>query len=110
MENKCGIYIITSKKLNKHYIGYSTNIRARINYHKSLLSRKVHCNEHLQKAYRKRDFIFDTLEECSENLLLSQEHYWCNLLNVHNRDFGFNIARTNPNKLNQGNNRKYISD
>jgi group I intron endonuclease len=56
----------------------------------------------LQRAYNKYgadNFIFEILEECDKEFLASQENYWCNLLNCHNRSFGYNIQPTNPDNL-----------
>jgi group I intron endonuclease len=66
------------------------------------LSSNRHGNSHLQRAYNKYgadNFIFEILEECDEIYLASQENYWCNLLNVHNRNYGYNIQPTHPNNI-----------
>ena len=97
-----GIYTITNIINNKIYIGYTNNFIRRKNDHFSYLKRNVHKNIHLQKAYNKygRDnFIFEILEECEESYLCSQEHYWCNMLNTHNKNYGYNILPTHPDKI-----------
>jgi group I intron endonuclease len=94
-----GIYTITNLKDNKIYLGCSTKIEERLGKHKRNLKSGKHPNIHLQNAYNKYGedkFQFEILEECSEELLYSQENYWANLLNVHNMLFGYNIAPTNP--------------
>jgi len=99
-----GVYTITNLINNKVYIGYSINIKQRLNKHKYTLKSNIHGNIHLQNAVNKYgiiNFKFEVLEECSENLLCSQENYWCNLLNVHNRKYGYNIAPTHPEEINK---------
>jgi hypothetical protein len=39
---KSGVYLITCLPLDKHYVGISDNVRARINAHKSALRRNCH--------------------------------------------------------------------
>lgn len=61
----------------------------------------IHPNNYLQNSVNKygiENFKFEILEEFPNNkyLLSSMEHYWCNLLNAHNRDFGYNLQPTNP--------------
>jgi group I intron endonuclease len=96
-----GIYTITNNTTNKVYIGCSKNIKARLLNHKSFLKKNKHANMHLQRAFNKygeESFDFEILEECKEEYLYSQEHYWCNLLNVHNRQYGYNILGTTPTR------------
>ena len=45
---------------------------------------------------------------CEKENAYSEEHYWCNLLNSHNREFGYNIAPTNPNKINSSQSKETI--
>jgi hypothetical protein len=46
--------------------------------------------------YSEDNFVFDTLEECDEEFIYSQENHWCNMLNSHNRLYGYNIDPTSP--------------
>jgi len=95
-----GIYTITSIIDNKVYVGHAKNIKLRWNGHISRLRNNRHENKHLQSAfnlYKENNFKFEILWECEEKYLYSEEHYWCNLLNVNNPKFGYNIAQTNPN-------------
>lgn len=97
-----GIYTITNLFNNKIYVGYTINLRARRNEHFSSLRNNKHTNIYLQRAYNKygeHNLVYEILEECSIEFLSSQENYWCNLLNVHNKKFGYNIKPTNPNKV-----------
>lgn len=94
-----GIYTITNTQNGKIYVGYSKNLKTRKNKHFRDLLNKKHDNFYLQldfDEYGKENFSYDILEECDEQLLASQENYWCNMLNVHNRDYGYNILPTNP--------------
>jgi group I intron endonuclease len=96
-----GIYTITNIANNKIYVGCSKNIKARILNHKSFLKKNKHTNVHIQHAWNKygeNSFIFEILEECEEKYLYSQEHYWCNILNVHNKKYGYNILGTTPTR------------
>ena len=97
---KPGIYTITNILNNKIYVGHSKNLHHRCTTHKCALKNNTHANEYLQKAYNKDgsdSFLFEVLEECEIEYLHSQEHYWCNLLNVHNNIYGYNISLTDPN-------------
>lgn len=83
------------------YIGYSTNFESRKSKHFSFLRNNNHSNEYLQRAfneYGEENFVFEILEEYPDidNILPSMEHYWCNLLNVHNPKLGYNIRPTHP--------------
>jgi hypothetical protein len=62
---KSGLYIVTCKTLDKHYIGCSNHVTRLINAHKSKLRRKCHDNSFLQNdfnLYGETDFIFQKLE------------------------------------------------
>ena len=97
-----GIYTITNLINNKIYVGFCTNLFERYKNHKYELFGNRHKNSHLQNAvnkYKIENFLFEILEECDEIYLASQENYWCNLLNVHNRKYGYNIQPTHPNNI-----------
>ncbi len=94
-----GIYTITNLVNNKIYVGFATNIRARLQYHKDRLKSNIHDNTYLQNSFNKygiENFAFEELELCSIEFLASQENYWGNLLNATNRQFGFNIQPFHP--------------
>lgn len=99
MKKQCGVYIIENKIDKKVYIGASRNMYDRLCQHKWHLRKNIHPNDHLQKAFNKYGesvFVFDFLEECEEKYIFSQENYWCNLLNSHDRKYGYNVDPTNP--------------
>jgi hypothetical protein len=61
---KSGVYLITCLPLDKHYIGISDNVRARINAHKSALRRNCHDIAALQADYNEHkqgNFLFQKL-------------------------------------------------
>jgi group I intron endonuclease len=96
-----GIYTITNKVTNKIYIGRAIDFYNRESTHFSLLKYNKHTNLYLQEDfnhYGEENFIFEILEECNENFMASQENYWCNMLNTHDRKYGYNIAPTSPDK------------
>lgn len=94
-----GVYIIQNIIDQKIYIGASVDIYNRLCQHKWQLRANRHINNHLQNSYNKygeKNFIFDTLEECDERFIYSQENYWCNLLKTHDREYGYNVDPTSP--------------
>ena len=98
-KGNAGVYIIQNKVNNKVYIGASRDTYNRLCMHKWRLRVNAHHNPYLQSAfnkYKEESFIFDVLEECEEQYIYSQENYWCNLLNSHNRLFGYNVDPTAP--------------
>lgn len=96
---KSGIYTITNLVNGKIYIGMSKNITERKYDHRYILKKGTHENTYLQYSVNKygiENFFFEVLEYCEEEFLCSQENYWCNMLNTHNRNFGYNIKPTSP--------------
>lgn len=96
---KSGIYTITNIVNNKIIVGQSNNVYKRLNEHKTKLRGNYHENDYLQKSFNKYgedSFLFELLEECDSLFLLSQEHYWCNILDTHNEKYGYNILSTHP--------------
>jgi group I intron endonuclease len=100
-----GIYTITNTTNNKIYVGKTKNFYFRWASHISGLRKNKHSNKHLQNAWNKYGeecFKFEILENCEENFLYGLEHYWCNILNVHDEKYGYNIERTHPYKKSYG--------
>lgn len=96
---KSGVYTITNLVNNKIYVGYATNMYRRRDWHFCSLRAGTHTNAHLQAAYNKygvENLVFGILEREELELLAGLEHYWCNMLNAHDREFGYNIQPTHP--------------
>lgn len=94
-----GIYTITNKLDGKIYVGYTKHLSQRKWEHMSRLAYNTHTSAHLQNAvnqYGIENFEYETLEEYPEKLLVAMEHYWCNMLDTHNPERGYNILPTNP--------------
>lgn len=93
-----GIYTILNNTNGKIYVGYSSDFEKRKLQHVNSLVNNKHDNEHLQNVFNKHGNVFEIelIEECEEDFLCALEHYWCNILNAHNRDFGYNILPTSP--------------
>lgn len=95
--DKSGIYTITNLLDNKIYVGYATNFRKRKGDHISNLRKNKHKNIHLQRAFNRdgeSNFKIELLEEYNIDILPSMEHYWCNILQTHNPEKGYNILPT----------------
>lgn len=96
---KSGIYTITCLVNNKIYVGQSNNIKKRLAKHISKLVANKHPNVYLQfavNAHGIKNFLFEELVTCSEELLCSEEHYWVTILNSLDRKYGYNIDNTSP--------------
>lgn len=96
-----GIYTIENTVNGKIYVGYAVDMDRRWRRHKAELRHDKHHTTHLQRAwkeYGEEMFRFSILVECEEQYLRSEEHYWCNLLQVHNPEYGYNERRTTPEK------------
>ena len=79
MHKLIGIYRITNIVNNKIYIGQTINYEKRKREHINRLLANSHTNRHLQSAWNKygqQNFIFDFIENCSENMLTEREQYW----------------------------------
>jgi group I intron endonuclease len=95
--DKSGIYTITNQIDNKIYVGYATNFRKRKGDHLSSLRKNKHKNIHLQRAFNRdgeSNFKIELLEEYKIDILPAMEHYWCNILQTHNPEKGYNILPT----------------
>lgn len=92
---KTGIYTITNIINSKIYVGSTKqSFNKRRNQHYHLLRKNKHPNKYLQSSYNlygEENFIFEILEEVLPEFCLSQEQYWMNMLNVTNRDCGYNL-------------------
>lgn len=76
---KIGIYLIRNIVNNHLYIGSSSNIYTRWGHHKRQLRLKIHHDFILQRAwdkYLEDSFIFEILEECAREDLISRENFY----------------------------------
>ncbi len=93
------VYTITNTVNGKMYVGYSNKPKGRKIEHWWELKNNIHKNDRLQKAWNKygeQSFTFEILDTYEEKYLPSMEHYWCNLLQSHNRKYGYNLRPTHP--------------
>lgn len=98
---KSGVYTITNIINNKVYVGCSINIKNRFLDHKKMLRKGNHGNVILQRSfnlYGEKSFLFEILVNVDVDFIYSEENYWCNILNSHNKLFGYNIKKTSPRK------------
>ena len=92
-----GIYKIVNLINNKMYVGRASFIDKRKNEHFRLLKLNKHKNSYLQLSYNKygkENFIFEVIEYCEKEKLISKEDYWCKKLNVNDPKIGYNLAIT----------------
>jgi len=93
------IYIISNAIDKKAIVGYSANAISRMYEHRRQLLNNSHSNKYLQNSFNKygdKNFEFEILEEYEREFLPSMENWWANMLNTHNREYGYNIAPTGP--------------
>lgn len=99
-----GIYRIKNLINGKCYYGSSKNIENRWRRHKRELVSQKHINEILQRAwnkYGKENFVFELVEECSENELFDVEQKYLNTnpeYNIGLKSSGGDNLTKNPNK------------
>ena len=99
LNNTPGVYTITNLINNKIYVGCAFKIKRRIRAHYNSLKNNKHRNGRLQNSwnkYGKENFIFEILEECTIDLIYSQECFWINMLDSCNSKYGYNINSGNP--------------
>ena len=95
IKDKPGIYQIYNKCNNKRYIGSTLNISRRWSQHLHLLRNGKHHSKHLQSAWNKygeESFVFECLEYCEPDCLLSMEHKYIVEYKATDRECGYNIT------------------
>ena len=91
---KSGIYKIANKINGKYYIGSSSNIFHRWQYHRKLLDENRHDNDHLQKSWNKYghdNFEFSIINEIPKEKLLEEEQKCLDVCKL-NPTLYYNIA------------------
>ena len=85
---KTGIYKIKNTLNDMCYVGSSNHIERRKTEHIGKLRRNQHKNSYLQNAWNKYgedNFLFEIIEECSEdNLLIREQFYIDSIKNLYN--------------------------
>lgn len=93
-----GIYCIRCIPTNKVYIGSAHSIADRWSHHRSLLTRGVHTNTYLQRAWNKHgasSFTLTVLELVSDTpRLVEREQYYITFYASTDRKKGFNLRGT----------------
>lgn len=89
------IYRITNNINNKIYIGKTNNLKRRIKEYRNKTSHELNHSSKYEimiaiKKYGFKNFAFDILEECSEELLNEREIYWIDVLDARNPLIGYN--------------------
>lgn len=96
---RCGVYTITCLTNNKVYVGSTTRLFCqRWGDHKIMLRHNKHTNIHLQRAWNKYGesaFVFEILELCNKEFILSREQFWIDTLNVYKKGFNRNPTAKN---------------
>lgn len=120
---KIGIYTITNIITNQIYVGSTTRLktgpkqnhygfRDRYRIHINKLNNNKHFNKHLQSSWNKygySNFEFKILDIISiQSIIIENEQYWCNILNVFNSEYGFN--KTQPMYSNIWNYNKKVKE
>ncbi len=98
-----GIYKIQNITDNKVYIGSSVDIKSRQYKHFWMLTLGSHYNSHLQSSYNKfgkDSFIFEILELCNTEYLVSLENKYIDLYNSIDSTYGYNQAKVNEFRRN----------
>jgi group I intron endonuclease len=99
-----GIYRIKNLINGKCYYGSSKNIENRWRRHKRELINQTHINQILQRAwdkYGEENFVFEFIEECSENQLFEIEQKYLDTnpeYNIGLKSSGGDNFTKNPNK------------
>jgi group I intron endonuclease len=89
----CGIYKITHRETGKAYVGLSTDILERWKSHSNFAQAKSRW-QYIKRALHSHgidNFIFEVLEECSEEMLNEREIFWIEHFNTKEPN-GYNLT------------------
>lgn len=90
-----GIYKITCVPNGKIYIGSSVDVHRRWGLHRTHLNTGKHNNKYLLRSfqkYGKDSFMWEIIEECTQDVLWEKEQYYLDTLQPFNEK-GYNSAR-----------------
>lgn len=92
--NGPAIYSLYNTINGKLYIGKTAHYRDRIQEHKSRLNNNKHCNDYLQKTFKKykESFIASIIEVCKKENLGEREIFWISFLNTTDFNKGYNMT------------------
>lgn len=79
MDKICGIYRIVHTASQRAYVGQSVDINRRWSRHRYMLNSNTHHSpylQHLWTKYGEEAFAWETVEECSPEVLVTREQYW----------------------------------
>lgn len=94
-----GIYKITNKINNHSYIGLSTHIEDRWNYHKTAYNWNREKSKILYKAFQKygiENFYFEVLEECPISELCEKEQYYIDKYDTYKNGYNMTSGGESP--------------
>ena len=106
-----GIYKITNKVNGNSYIGLSTHVEDRWDYHKTPYNWQRENNKSLYKAILKygiENFNFEVLEECSIDELSEKEKYYIKLYDTYNN--GYNMTAGGENNSGESHPRHKLTE
>jgi group I intron endonuclease len=111
-KNVCGIYFLINTTNGKIYVGSSVDVRKRLLAHMAHLRKNKHDNNYFQHAWNleKENFICLVVENVSRENITEREQHYIDLLNVTNRDFGYNLAPIANKPFMSEDGRKRISE
>lgn len=109
----CGVYMITSINTGLLYIGSSKDINRRFYQHRRELKKGEHYNKRMQRTINKfgqQDFIYQILEETTEENLLEVEQKYIDSLGVCNKEIGFNVSEIARNNFRSSTRKEAITE
>jgi group I intron endonuclease len=101
--NDAGIYSIVNLTNGKVYVGSAVSMRRRWQEHRRMLTKGIHPNKHLQRAWKKNGqsaFDFRVLEVVAElGRLIEREQAWIDSTRCYVRRRGYNLSPTASSTL-----------
>lgn len=97
VDDSPGVYRARNVVNGKVLVGSSKKKKDRIRQHKRELVRNRHYNSYFQNSWNKHgadNFVWEILEECSEDVRLVREQWWIDHLQASNPEYGYNITHS----------------